>query len=636
MLLPRDVPESSVHDFGYLGNLSSKANPFTHGLTGVDQKGNYLFVNILIWTFACICLFSLIYRFSKMFNAHIRHMFTMGRQDQQSCWSQNQTTIWANIKKHLLYAPLFRSRHNREFRISQAVNVGTLPSRFHTLLLLGYFSCNIAYCLVLNGSKENSAAVLAEFRGRTGVLAAFNLIPTVLFALRNNPLIPLLKVSYDTFNLFHRWTARIFVLEAFLHTLAWAINATQAGGFIQLQRSLNTSGSYQWGMVATVVYMFVLLQACSPLRHAFYETFLNLHRLLVLVGLIGVYLHLDKAGLPQVPYLQLVFTLWGLEGAWRVYRILYYNLSARHGITKITVEALPSEACRVTFDLVRPWSFRPGCHVHAYLPTIALWSSHPFSVAWAEPRAANAESLDIEMEKLPSHSTSSTLASTATGSKSAAAATSAFAAALDAAPEADRTSVSLIMRAQTGMTRTLYNRALAAPTGVFSTWGAIEGPYGGHESLASYGTLLLFAGGVGITHQISFVRSLVAAYDVGTVSTRKITLVWSVPTTECLEWVRPWMDEILKMPARRAVLRILLFVTKPRSRQEIVSGTGTVQMFPGRCNPHTILDKEVLERVGAMAVTVCGPGAFADAVRAAVRRRVGVGCVDFVEEAFTY
>lgn len=42
------------------------------------------------------------------------------------------------------------------------------------------------------------------------------------------------------------------------------------------------------------------------------------------------------------------------------------------------------------------------------------------------------------------------------------------------------------------------------------------------------------------------------------------------------------------------------------------------------------------ERIGAMGVTVCGPGAFSDSVRAAVREQVDVGNVDFVEEAFTY
>jgi aspartokinase-like uncharacterized kinase len=33
---------------------------------------------------------------------------------------------------------------------------------------------------------------------------------------------------------------------------------------------------------------------------------------------------------------------------------------------------------------------------------------------------------------------------------------------------------------------------------------------------------------------------------------------------------------------------------------------------------------------------VCGPGAFADSVRAAVRKKVDVGNITFHEEAFTY
>jgi len=49
-----------------------------------------------------------------------------------------------------------------------------------------------------------------------------------------------------------------------------------------------------------------------------------------------------------------------------------------------------------------------------------------------------------------------------------------------------------------------------------------------------------------------------------------------------------------------------------------------------------VLDQEIRERTGAMAVTVCGPGAFGDGVRKAVRKRVQVGVVDFIEEAFSY
>ena len=46
--------------------------------------------------------------------------------------------------------------------------------------------------------------------------------------------------------------------------------------------------------------------------------------------------------------------------------------------------------------------------------------------------------------------------------------------------------------------------------GKFVTTAFVEGPYG-YQSFQSYGTVMLFAAGVGITHQVPHVRDLVAA-----------------------------------------------------------------------------------------------------------------------------
>lgn len=634
-----------VTDTGTILNVSNAAAPFTHGLEGVDQGTNYLFVNILIASFFGLMVITFLYRWFTMYASHIRHLVTMGggRQDQRY-WMYNRSHFWPWMKKSLIYAPLFRNRHNKEMQLSRAITIGTLPSRYHTILLFLYVASNIAYTLALDYNQSNYA-IIAEVRGRTGVLSVFTLIPTILFSLRNNPLIPLLGCSYDTFNLLHRWCARIVVVEALAHTAAWASNTYQAGGQVQVSLSLSSSISYTWGMVATCAFSFIFLTAIGPIRHAFYETFLNLHRILVMIGLIGVYIHLDKASLPQVPYIQLCFVFWMLEWAWRSFRIFYHNFSRKKGVTKVTIEALPAEACRVTFDLSRPWHWTPGCHVHAYLPAFALWSSHPFSVAWAENRSRDG-SPEMSEKRQRAKSTfpigddvkrPPLTARQSTFSKdSGLQPLKANAANLALPRDAGVTSVSLVMRARTGMTKKLYDKAAASPSGIITTWGAIEGPYGGHESMNSYGTVVLFAGGVGITHCVGYVHHLMLQHQAGTSSTQKILLVWSVPNTEALEWVRVWMDKILRMEGRREVLRIQLFVTKPRHRGEVISNTGSVQMFPGRCNPQTVLQKEMQERIGSMGVTVCGPGAFSDSVRKAVRDVVEDGQVDFVEEAFTY
>lgn len=85
--------------------------------------------------------------------------------------------------------------------------------------------------------------------------------------------------------------------------------------------------------------------------------------------------------------------------------------------------------------------------------------------------------------------------------------------------------ISCIVRARTGMTRSLYKIASKAKTDRIELWGATEGPYGVNHSLGSYGSILLFAAGASIPQQFSFVRYLLAGYSHNTSATRNIVLV---------------------------------------------------------------------------------------------------------------
>ena len=591
---------------------TSPAAAYISGLAGVNLKVDDLTTYYLWLSILGLCGGILLGRLAQIANAHLRHLMNLDANSiHQSYWSHDRTRWWPIAKKEVLYAPLNKKRHNRELQLSKAINVGTLPSRLHFIILGLYFASNIIYCCMLDYTDKEEAAILADLRGRTGHLAIVNMVPLIIFAGRNNPLIPLLRVSFDTYNLFHRWFGRIVILQSIVHTAAWAANVVAAEGFHRLGKHLAKSSFLQYGMVATVAMALILLQSPSAVRHAFYETFLHIHQLLAFAVILGVYVHCKQGKLPQMPYLKWIVAIWVMERSFRLIRILYRNVSTS-GCTKTTVEALPGEACRVTFELKRPWKITPGCHVYAYLPAVSLWMSHPFSIAWSDSRPT--PYLALEDEKLPT-----TQADLGTP-----------------APTRTTTSISLIMSKRSGMTAKLYNKARASPTGVITIAGAVEGPYGGLESLHSYGTVILFAGGVGITHQISHVRDLLARYEEGQVATQKIILVWSVRTTEHLEWIRPWMDEILAMPYRKQVVKIMMFVTKPRDAREVRSRSETVLMYPGRANPTVIIAREMISRVGATAVTVCGPGAFADDVRAAVRENVGKGTLDFVEESFTW
>jgi|TARA_R110002003_G_scaffold107_7_gene9018 predicted ferric reductase len=580
---------------------------YSYGLTGVDQVGNYLWVDVFLYALLVIVVILLGLRVANMFWRHQRHLTVMANPENQNYWSQNRTSWWPWLNRHILAAPLWKKRHNAAFQISSAIDNGTLPGRWHTIMLVVYVGLNIAWCVALPYSVLDHKQTIAALRGRSGTLAALNLIPTVLFALRNNPLISLLQVSYDDFNLFHRWAARITILEAIVHTIAWMYNTSLAAGWSAVGNGLRSEGSYGYGMVGTVAFTFIGIQAWSPFRHAFYETFLNIHRICVMVALIGLYKHLELHMLPQVPWVQLVIILWALEHFARWCSILWYGFSLKKRST-IKVEAMPGEAVRLTIDMVREWQPRPGCHVHMWMPRMSFLSSHPFSVAWSPTLTPDSKEMTLPILEGD--------ALMAPG-----------------APQKSR-QISLICRARTGLTRQMYERACKMPNETFTAWGFIEGPYGGHHSLDSYGTVVLFAGGVGITHQVMYLKHLVGGYAKRTTATQKVVLIWTVPDSDCLEWVRPWMDEILRMPQRKHVLRIKLFISRPKGRVE--SSSDTVKMFAGRAKPDALIEEEVRHRQGAMAVTVCGSGGFADGVRAAVRPWLTEGSIDFIEEAFTY
>ncbi|KAL2161212.1 hypothetical protein VTH06DRAFT_8432 [Thermothelomyces fergusii] len=590
-------------------------SPYNTGLNGVNQPNNMLFTKMLWWSLGIVGLVMLLVRIVSLAWAELRLVSAMSLPgEKQEFWKRTQWNSMPGLKRNLLYAPLWKKRHNREIRLSSAVSMGTLPSRLHSLLLFGYLASNLAYLFVLNWKNENKYALCAEIRGRSGTLSVVSMVPLIIFAGRNNPLINLLNVSFDTYNLLHRWMGRISVIEAIIHFISWAIVQVADDGWEGVRRKTVHDRFIGSGIVGVAAMTLIFFLSFSPVRHAFYETFLNTHIVLALTTFICIWIHCVSAtlpgGLPQTAWIMAIMFLWLAERAARMFRLAYANWSAG-GFTEAVVEALPGEACRVTMHLPRFVNIRPGQHAYLRFAGVSFWENHPFSIAWYQHRYRDDEVLPTsEKEKGRPRPPR----------------------------EAIGTTVSFIIGAHSGFTRKLYDKARqAAHDRSISMRAAFEGPYALGFSMDSYGHCVLFAGATGITHQISYLRHLIDGYNAGTVATRRITLVWIIRDYELLEWARPYMDQILKLPNRRDVLQIRLFITRPRAPSQVVSNSSTVQMFPGRPNIPMLLAKEVAEQMGAMCVSVCGPGGLADDVRDAVRQvQAHRTVVDFVEESFTW
>ncbi|KAI0127726.1 ferric reductase like transmembrane component [Xylariales sp. AK1849] len=548
---------------------------------------------------AAISAALIIWRVTQAIVKYVRHVSSLTNDTQRYFARPSTKVSW--FKKNILYSPLISKRRNREFQLSQAANMGTLPTRFQLLFLVAYLATNVAFCVV-NIPFETFTDAGKQLRNRTGTLAVVNMIPLFVMAGRNNPLIGWLGIDFDTFNLLHRWFGRIVALEAVAHVVSFLVVSAAAGGWSAAFTTAVTVPYMMWGTVAVCAFIAIVFQASSISRHAFYETFKIMHIALAALSVVGLWYHLQLKDLPQIKWLISVIPIWLGDRFARFVRVAYRNFGK--GGTKTLVEALPGDACRITVTMARPWTFKPGQHAYLYMPAISLWQSHPFSVAWSD------EAEDLDAEKLAMNR-QDILAMR-------------------------KTTMSFVIRARTGMTKNLYQRAAAKPEGRLLTTCFLEGPYGGLHMMHSYGTVMLFAGGVGITQQVPHVRDLVAGYANGSVATRKIVLVWIIQSPEHLEWIRPWMTEILAMDKRRDTLRIMLFVSRPRSTKEIHSPSSTVQMFPGRPNIETLLGIEMENQVGHMGVSVCGPGALSDEVRLAVRNRQYQGSIDFIDETFTW
>ncbi|KNG86497.1 ferric-chelate reductase [Aspergillus nomiae NRRL 13137] len=576
--------------------------------TVLDKRGGdwaiYEIVNddlarISLMVLGLMAAFIYVWKMGFRISHHLRRLASFNNSGQRYFRSPHETLSF--VKNHVIYAPLLRTRHNREFQLSRAVNMGTLPSRFHAFILIGIIAMNVTVCVVTVPYQKEENSVAGVIRNRTGTMATVNMIPLVLLAGRNNPLIKLLEVPFDTYNLIHRWLARIVVCETLAHVFAWAIPKAQKIGWSAVGQALGHSNFLLVGLIATCAFVGLVVHSPSPIRHAFYETFLHLHIIMAALSMGFLWVHLN--GLPAQTYLLVAIIFWALERASRLAILLYRNCGRKS--TTALVEALPGDAMRITLRMARPWTFKPGQHIYLYIPTVGWWSSHPFSVGWSE-----AEELVSDEKGLP------VTRQDMFGKK--------------------HTSLSLLVRRRTGFTDKLFQRALSSPNSQVTLRAFAEGPYGSIHSMDSYGTVVLFAGGVGITHQVPFVRHLVQGYAEGTVAARRVTLVWIIQSPEHLEWIRPWMTSILAMDRRREVLRIMLFVTRPRNTKEIQSPSSTVQMFPGRPNIDTLLGMEVESQVGAMGVLVCGNGGLSDDVRRVCRKRQNQTQVDYIEESFTW
>lgn len=524
----------------------------------------------------------------------------------------------AKFKRHVLYAPLFSTRHNRELQLMGRLHMGTIPLRFEAGVLLGYIALNIVFFFCLIDWPADFQEKMFQFKYAAGHLAVMNSPALVLTAGRNNPLIPLLGISFDAFNLLHRWIGRIMAVEAVVHMACVVAGKARLMSMDEITHMMWNETFFIYGLVALIGFVLIFFQAMSALRHAWYETFLHLHILLAVMSFVALWYHLKN--LVQQRVLLGTVILWGLERAARAACLLWRNCGKQ--FTTATVEVLPADVARVDVAMARTWKFKAGQYLYLYIPSLGLWTSHPFSVAWTSTDRADVN------EKRSSGDSLNTLIG---------------------GPQ--RHKMSFLIKGRDGFTKKLLKKARKTTGGSLKVTALAEGPFGGLHSLSSYGTVLLIAGGIGITHPISYLHEFVNAFFTPKHSAvRQVSLIWVVRSIDHLTWIQSWMPTLMSHPSLQTStipLSIHIYITAPQSTTDeyVTSPNPWAHHAPpnvpvtinwGKPDFTYILENAKMCQVGAMAVSVCGPGAMGDDVRRAVRERQGGTVVDLYEESFSW
>lgn len=135
---------------------------------------NQDFYNYIFIVLASVIVALTMWRVGLESVKYVRTLTCLNNDTQRYFASPSLT--FASFKKNLLYAPVFGKRHNKEFKLSAAINVGTLPTRFQFLFLTAYLGTNVAFCVVSITWDQPLVTVAKQLRNRTGILSMVNMV----------------------------------------------------------------------------------------------------------------------------------------------------------------------------------------------------------------------------------------------------------------------------------------------------------------------------------------------------------------------------------------------------------------------------------------------------------------------------
>ncbi|PWN53754.1 hypothetical protein IE53DRAFT_309678 [Violaceomyces palustris] len=360
---------------------------------------------------------------------------------------------------------------------------------------------------------------------RTGMMAV-GLMPFVyVLGSKVNFISVVTGASHERLQVWHQWTSRFMLFLATIHTIPFIRQPLVEGGVSALREYYFSDFINISGTIAYSCLFFLVFGSFRGLRERWYELWFCLHVPVAIVFLGYMFVHCSDL-LTSWRY------LWGTAAMYATSVFLRLAKQLRDNnfllLAECEVQALLGGMTKLTAPTSLRW--KPGQHVFIRFPSMAPWSSHPFT-----------------MVSLPNKD-----------------------------PHVADSNIVLLARAQGGLTEKLYDHALKAQGGLrggmcCSTLARlpviIDGPYGQDASVAHHDRVIFVAGGSGITFAMASLLDLAWQWKLGRSVTKKATLVWSVRDSSSTSWMRDHIEAALTL-APKGALDIELYISSKKEEKD--------------------------------------------------------------------
>lgn len=245
---------------------------------------------------------------------------------------------------------------------AKTCRLGLIPTAGEAILLLGYFLVHIiSLAIGYTWDHDNTYGgkwlqFLRLFGDRAGIICFGQLPIVIFFGARNNRI-----AKFSTSVVFHKWIARIAIIDALLHTGAFQLRSWLT------QNDYSHQDYWRYGVYAMWIGICLIVASLNIIRRNAYEIFLYGHIILTFFFLFYSWKHILTFGSGY--WLLLSFIIWIAE---RILRLSHLQLA------RASVEIVNTGLIKIYVP--RKKSATPGQYAYLYFGVSYLWwQSHPFT-----------------------------------------------------------------------------------------------------------------------------------------------------------------------------------------------------------------------------------------------------------------